>query len=239
MEEKTINVNSKSFQAVKGVLGIIGAGNFTKATVLPNLSKLNAKVKYIASSKGLSGTLASKKFNVQNSTTDYEEILADSEVDAVIITTQHNSHAKLVIESLQSGKHVFVEKPLAITDAELDEIITAYGKCERSISVGFNRRFSPFVKIAKEKIGHTRQTPIQVIANMNAGFIPSNHWTQDMEIGGGRIIGEACHLIDLITYLTDSLVDKVVFNAMGTNPSENTDNATLLLKYQNGSKWYN
>ena len=235
VEEKTVNVNSKAFQSVKGVLGIIGAGNFTKATVLPNLSKLNAKVKYIASSKGLSGTLASKKFNVQNSTTDYEEILADSEVDAVVITTQHNSHAKLVIESLQANKHVFVEKPLAITNAELDEIVTAYGKCERSISVGFNRRFSPFVKIAKEKIGDTSQTPIQVIANMNAGFIPNDHWTQDKEIGGGRIIGEACHLIDLITYLTGSLVDKVVLNAMGPNPSENTDNATLLLKYHNGS----
>ena len=100
--------------------------------------------------------------------------------------------------------------------------------------MGFNRRFSPFVQDIKQKLGGAN-LPINVIATINAGEILSNHWTQEMSIGGGRIIGEACHFIDLITYLSGSLVESVIMNSMGENPQENTDNATILLKYQNGS----
>ena len=216
------------------VLGIIGSGNFTKVTVLPILSKLKAKIKYLSSSSGLSGTLLAKKFDVQYSTTNNDDILNDSEVDAVIITTRHNAHARMCIAALQAGKHVFVEKPLALSLEEIDEIIEVYEQSNKTLTVGFNRRFSPFVQDIKQKLGGLN-LPINVVITVNAGEIQANHWTQNMSIGGGRIIGEACHFIDLITYLSGSLVDSVVMNSMGENPEVNTDNATILLKYQNGS----
>ena len=216
------------------VLGIIGSGNFTKATVLPVLSKLKAHIKYLSSSSGLSGTLLAKKFNVQYSTTDNDVILNDLEVDAVIITTRHNAHAPMCMAALQAGKHVFVEKPLALTLEEIDEIINVYAQSDKTLTVGFNRRFSPFVQDIKQKLGGSN-LPINVVITVNAGEIPANRWTQNMSIGGGRIIGEACHFIDLITYLSGSLVESVIMNSMGKNPQENTDNATILLKYQNGS----
>lgn len=230
----TVKLSEKSYSGQKGVIGIIGAGNFTGSTILPSLRKLNASVKYIASSKGLSGTTLAKKFGVSHSTTDYKEILNDSEVDIVFITTRHNAHASQVIESLNAGKHVFVEKPLALNNKELDDIILALKKSNSTLTVGFNRRFSPFITDAKKQIG-VSNIPINIIATMNAGFIPQDVWVQDMEVGGGRIIGEACHMIDLMTSLTGSLVERVVMNAMGQNPSDNTDNATILLKYKNGS----
>lgn len=230
----TVKLLEKNFSKQNGVVGIIGAGNFTGSTILPSLNKINASVKFIASSKGLSGTTLAKKFGVSNSTTDYKEILKDSEVDIVFITTRHNAHASQVIESLNAGKHVFVEKPLALNNKELDDIILTLQKSNGTLTVGFNRRFSPFIIDAKKQLGISN-IPINIIATMNAGFIPQDVWVQDMEIGGGRIIGEACHLIDLITSLTGSLVESVVMNAMGNNPSDNTDNATILLKYKNGS----
>lgn len=227
-------LNDMGFSGLKGVLGIIGAGNFTGSTILPMLKKVNAKVKTIASSKGLSGTTLAKKFGVALSTTDYRSILADRDIDAVIITTRHNAHARQVIESLQAGKHVFVEKPLALTMEELDEIDLVKKGSDKTLTVGFNRRFSPFILDARKQLGES-DVPINVIAIMNAGFIPQDVWVQDTEVGGGRIIGEACHLIDLITSLTGSLVESVVMNAMGNHPSENTDNASILLQYKNGS----
>jgi len=227
-------LNNSAFQGQKGVIGIIGAGNFTGSTVLPMLKSVKGTVKTIASSKGLSGTVLAKKFGVAQSTTDYKTILADADIDAIIITTRHHAHAAQVIAGLSAGKHVFVEKPLTLTYEELDEIDAAIKETDKTLTVGFNRRFSPFIIDAKKQLG-AAAVPIHVIATMNAGFIPQDVWVQDMEAGGGRIIGEACHLIDLITSLTGSLVDSVIMNAMGPNPSENTDNATILLKYKNGS----
>src|SRR5690606_2177744 len=149
-----------------------------------------------------------------------------------LITTRHNLHAPMVIESLDAGKHVFVEKPLALNKQELNRIIEAQQDSGKTLTVGFNRRFSPHVEQIKKVIGNA---PMNVIATMNAGFIPAYVWVHDMKVGGGRVIGEACHFIDLITYLTGSKVKAVCMNAMGINPEENTDNATILLKYENGS----
>lgn len=235
IKETAVEITKKDFKAAKGVLGIVGAGNFTKAMIVPMLSKLNANIKYIASSRGLSSTTTAKKYGIAQSTTNYKDILADDDVDAVLITTQHNAHASQVIECLKAGKHVFVEKPLALTNDEIDEIVEVYEKGNASISVGFNRRFSPFIQDMKKQLGDTSDAPIHVIATMNAGFISADHWVQDMEVGGGRIIGEACHLIDLITYLSDSTVESVVMNAMGTDPDAGSDNASILLKYKNGT----
>lgn len=231
---RVISVTSNKFEGQKGVLGIIGAGNFTSAMILPSLKKCNAAVKYIASSGGLSGTTLAKKFSITNSTTDYTSILNDDSVDLVLVTTRHNLHAKMVAEVLEGNKHVFVEKPLALNKEELNSILEVFKSRNKTITVGFNRRFAPLAQKMKSLLGKS-DTPINVIATMNAGAIPPSVWVHDMEIGGGRIIGEACHYIDLCSYLTGSKVISVCMNAMGTNPEENTDNASILLKYENGS----
>lgn len=233
--ERSVAVNEKSFSNSKGVIGVIGAGNFTGAMIVPALNKLQANMKYIASSKGLSGTTLAKKYGIAESTTDMDIIFKDKEVDAVVITTRHNQHANHVQKALQAGKHVFVEKPLATTWDDLQMIEETYKAGKASVTVGFNRRFSPFAQEAKKQIGNAGQA-INVIATMNAGAIPADHWVQDMEIGGGRIIGEACHYIDLISFLTGSEVVSVVMNAQGVNPQSNTDNASILLSYKNGSQ---
>jgi predicted dehydrogenase len=137
----------------------------------------------------------------------------------------------MVIDSLNHDKHVFVEKPLALNESELDNIIKAYN-ASKTLTVGFNRRFSPHTQKVKQLVG---SSTINVIATMNAGFIPLSSWVHDMKVGGGRIIGEACHFIDLITYLSGSKVTAVCMNAMGPNPDESTDNASILLRYENGS----
>ncbi|MGY8910564.1 MAG: bi-domain-containing oxidoreductase [Flavobacteriales bacterium] len=230
----TVKINDKSFKDNKGVIGVIGAGNFTSATILPSLKKLNVAIKYIASSGGLSSTTMAKQYNIANSTTNYKEILTDSDTDLVLITTKHNMHASMVLESLKADKSVFVEKPLALKIDDLDKIQSKYNQHNVSVSVGFNRRFAPLAKQMKKVLGNDN-APMNIIATMNAGFIPANVWVHDMEVGGGRIIGEACHYIDLCTYFSGSKVVAVCMNSMGTNPEENTDNASILLKYQNGT----
>lgn len=229
----SIKLNTHSFEKSQGVIGVIGAGNFTKMTMLPAIKSTEAFFKYIASSGGVSGTSLAKKYNFSFSTTDYKDILKDEEVDLVLITTRHDQHASLVVESLRNNKNVFVEKPLAINNGQLNEIIDAYKDSSgKTLTVGFNRRFSPHSIKVKSLLDNS---PINVIATMNAGAIPANSWIHDMNIGGGRIIGEACHFIDLITFFTGCKVVSVCMNTMGINPNENTDTATILLKFENGS----
>ena len=230
--QPTVRHQNISFAGRKGVVGIIGAGNFTKMTLLPALN--GADVKYIASANGLSGSALAQKHGIAYSTTNYSEILQDDEVDLVIITTRHDQHARLTLEALKAGKHIFVEKPLAIFAEELSEITDFFKNYNPALSltVGFNRRFSPHAQKIKSLLG---SAPMNVVATMNAGYIPASSWVHDRAVGGGRILGEACHFIDLITFLTGSLVTEVCMNAMGQNPDETTDNASILLKYANGS----
>ena len=229
-----VSIEDKAFEAGTGKIGIIGAGNFTSSTVVPNLLKAKAKVKYVASAGGLNAKVVAKKMKAENATSDYKEILADPEVSLVIVTTRHNLHAPMVKEVLKAGKSVFVEKPLCLNEDDLNAIIEAYKEAPKgtTLTVGFNRRFSPFAVKLKQLVG---SGPKNIIATMNAGFIPPDVWVHDLEVGGGRIIGEACHFIDLCSYLAGSKVTAVCMNAMGENPQENTDNATILLKYENGT----
>jgi predicted dehydrogenase/threonine dehydrogenase-like Zn-dependent dehydrogenase len=232
----TLELDNRSFVGSKGVIGVIGAGNFTKMTMLPALKGSGSINKCIASAGGVSGTALAKKYGFSHSTTDSEEIFRAADVDLVLITTRHNQHANQVIAALKAGKHVFVEKPLALNNAELDEIIESYKlesrKEKPTITVGFNRRFSPHSIAIKKAIGNG---PMNIIATMNAGAIPLNVWVHDLKIGGGRIVGEACHFIDLCNYLTGSSVISVCMNSLGTHPQENTDNASILLKFADGS----
>ena len=196
---RSIEITSNNFKpSGSGIIGIIGAGNFTSAMILPCLKNTTAQLKYISSSSGLTGTTLAKKYKIKYSTTDNNIILEDKDVDLVMITTRHNSHAKLVIDSLSAGKNVFVEKPLALNEDELNQIINVYKTSGKTLTVGFNRRFAPLAIQMKKALG-AADTPMNIIATMNAGFIPSKVWVHDMEIGGGRIIGEACHFIDLIS----------------------------------------
>ena len=227
----TIKVVNGSFSAGKGGIGIIGAGNFTSMTMLPVLGEIKAPLYSIASAAGVTGTSLAKKYNIGKSTTDYKSMLADAAIDLIIITTRHNEHANMVVESLKAGKHVFVEKPLALNKEDLNRILEVYNG-SKTLTVGFNRRFSPHMQKVKQLIGNV---PMNVIATMNAGNIPANVWVHDMKVGGGRIVGEACHYMDLITYLTGSKIKSVCMNAMGVNPQVNTDNASILLQYENGS----
>jgi len=229
-----VKLEGNKFLKSNGKIGIIGAGNFTSATIVPALKKANAKIKYIASAQGLTAKILAKKVGAENATSDYKVILNDSEVDLVMITTRHNLHAKMTIEALDAGKSVFVEKPLCLNENELNEIVTAYKKASNKVTltVGFNRRFSYFSTKMKSLVG---DGPKNIIATMNAGFIPAEVWIHDLEVGGGRIIGEACHFIDLCSYLAGSEVMSVCMNALGQNPQENTDNVSILLRYENGS----
>ncbi|MBR5158971.1 MAG: bi-domain-containing oxidoreductase [Bacteroidaceae bacterium] len=232
--ETVVEVNSNAFKPSKGQIGIIGAGNYTNSTMVPALKACKAKIRYIASAQGMTAKVLARKCGAMMATSDYHEILNDPEVDLVMITTRHDTHARMVVEALEAGKNVFVEKPLCLNADELDNILSAYKAKEGkvSLSVGFNRRFSPFAVKMKKLLG---DGPKNIIATMNAGFVPQDVWVQDLAVGGGRIIGEACHFIDLCSYLAGSKVVAVCMNAMGENPEENTDNASILLKYANGT----
>lgn len=232
--ERVVPVGENRTMVGSGKLGIIGAGNFASATIIPALQKVNAPIKYIASAQGLTAKVLAKKAKAENATSDYRVMLNDPEVNTVIITTRHNLHASMVMETLEAGKSVFVEKPLCLNEEELQNIENAYMKANDNITltVGFNRRFSPFAVKMKALVGGG---PKNIVATMNAGYIPPEVWVQDMEVGGGRIIGEACHFIDLCSFLADSKVIAVCVNALGENPQENTDNVSILLKYENGT----
>ena len=228
-----MKVAPAKFSVSTGKIGIIGAGNFTYSTMLPALQKAKAFIKYIADQQGLSAKLSAKKADAEYAISDYTELLQDPEVSLVLIATRHDAHAKIVLDGLNAGKHVFVEKPLCLNTNELTKIIDCYTQKENlTLTVGFNRRFSPYSIKMKQLLG---SSPMNIIATMNAGFIPPEVWVHDLQTGGGRIIGEACHFIDLCSFLAGSKVISVCMNSLGTHPAENTDNVSILLKYENGT----
>jgi len=245
-ESRTVHLAEPRFAGDGGLIGLIGAGNFTKMTVLPQLKKLGAPLGWIASAGGLSSTHLAKKYGISKSTTDYREVLADPGVSLVMIFTRHNLHAPMVLEALKAGKHVFVEKPLCLNKEQLDQIIDAHNALITNnnsqitnsgtplLMVGFNRRFSPHVQALRRALGPS-PGPMNLVATMNAGAIPPDSWVHDMDIGGGRIIGEACHIMDLLSYLAGSPIQAVCMNAQGPNPTSKTDNASILLRFANGS----
>lgn len=210
-----------------GAAGIIGAGNFTTGVLLPALKKTGLSLKAIASKGGLSAANAARKFGIHTATTDFRELLNDPAIDVVFITTRHQHHAAMVVAALNAGKHVFVEKPLAIELQELEEITAAYTQSGKQLFVGFNRRYAPLAIKMKELLRHTG-APLNIVMTINAGTLPDNHWLHDTE-SGGRLTGEACHFIDLCCYLTGSVVTAVLANRM------KEDDASILLRFADGS----
>jgi len=230
---RTVTLDHDSYEGKKGIIGLIGAGNFTSATIVPGLKSAGASIKTIASSGGLTAKILARKGGISNATSDYHEILNDPDIDTILIATRHNLHAKMVIESLSAEKNVFVEKPLCLNEEELEAIIKTKAEHKDSqLYVGFNRRFAPLAIIAKNISGTGM---MNIVVTMNAGYIPQNHWLNDLLVGGGRIIGEACHLIDLCSFLTGNKIKSVAMTSMGVVPSADTENASIFLKYESGS----
>ncbi len=240
---------------VSGKIGIavVGAGDFAKNMHLPNLQELSDlyHIRAIVSATGSNAKATAEQYGADYATTNYEDVLNDPEVHAVLICTRHNLHAQQVIGALKAGKHVYCEKPLALTEEELESIISCYGfsladykagkakviesDADPIQTVGFNRRFSPAATRAGE-ILKDRTNPLMIIYRVNAGYIPLDNWVHGVE-GGGRVIGEACHMFDLFNYLTGAEVESVDVSSISpaTDHVSSRDNLVATLKYADGS----
>lgn len=218
-----------------GGIGIIGAGNFTKMTIMPAFKKSGISVNAIANRTPAPAHHIAQKFGVPEILTDHQLLLQDDKISTVMISTGHASHAHLSIEALKAGKHVFVEKPLAMNVDQLREVIAAKEAYpDQQLLVGFNRRFSPHIVKLREAL-QGRAEPLAMTFTCNAGAIPPEHWTQDLEAGGGRIIGEACHFIDLMVCLAGSPVTHVSAAMMGQGVAVASDKMTITLSFEDGS----
>lgn len=217
-----------------GQLAIVGAGNFTKMTVLPALAKARVPVGCIVSAGGVSGTHLARRNGIARSTTDFDSVVADPAIAGLIIATRHDLHARQAAAALRAGKHVLVEKPLCLSAAELRLVEQALAEGKATLSVGFNRRFSPHAVKLRELLGSPAR-PLTLVATMNAGAIPAGHWVHDPETGGGRLVGEACHFVDFAIFATGSLIDAVCAAPLAGGASPAGDTASILLRHRNGS----
>lgn len=223
------------------VIGFIGAGNYASRILIPAFKKASSQLHTIVTSGGINGVVHGEKAGFAEASTDVDDLLSNKDVNTVAIATRHNSHAYFVEKALLSGKNVFVEKPLALTLDEVESIERVYNqnienKQYTRVMVGFNRRFSPQVQKMKSLLESIKE-PKSFIMTMNAGAIPSDHWTQDNAVGGGRIIGEACHFIDLMRFLVGSRIVSVQARRMGETDTVEIleDKASITLGFEDGS----
>ncbi|WP_026377296.1 bi-domain-containing oxidoreductase [Aestuariibacter salexigens] len=224
-----------SFDSDKPVVGMIGAGNYASRMLIPAFKDAGAQLHTLATSGGISAVVHGEKGDFAHASTDTEAMLKNPDINTVAIVTRHNSHAHFVTKALTQGKNVFVEKPLALTHNELDEIESAYGEGNARVMVGFNRRFAPQVQKMKALLDSST-APKAFNFTVNAGAIPADHWTQDQDVGGGRILGEACHFIDLMRFLSGS--DIVAFQAScaADNSGHAVDDISIItLTFKDGS----
>ena len=212
-------------------VSFVGAGNYATAVLINAFKASGARLRSVASSAGVSGVHAGRKYGFEETTTDTDKLFTDAGTNAVVITTRHDSHAGFTLKALAGGKHVFVEKPLCLTLDELANIHTAAAAGKALLMVGFNRRFSPQVQKVKQLL-KAATGPKSFVMTVNAGAIPADHWTQDAEQGGGRIIGEGCHFIDLLRFLAGSPIESHTSVAM---QSATGDTVTINLKFIDGS----
>jgi predicted dehydrogenase/threonine dehydrogenase-like Zn-dependent dehydrogenase len=236
LKENTVKLSEKiSSLAQKGNVAFIGGGNYASRVLIPAFKRAGANLTTLVTSGGMSAVHHGKKNGFLKASTDIEKALDDI-VDSVVIATQHNLHASQTVKALETGKHVFVEKPLALTHDEIDKIEASQKESKSKVMVGYNRRFSPHIQKIKSLLD-ARLSPKTFIMTMNAGEMPKEHWTQDADIGGGRIIGEACHYIDLMRFLAGSKIKS--FNAvkMGENDffEITEDKALISLTFEDGS----
>ena len=239
---RTVNLNESGSsklneKASKISVSFVGSGNYATSTLIPAFKASGAYLQCVASSSGISGVHVGRKYNFEETTTDTDYLFSNSLSNTVVIATQHDSHARFVKQGLQSGKNIFVEKPLCLKLSELKEIETQYYALQKDHSsnpllmVGFNRRFAPQVQKIKELLNSV-SAPKSFVMTVNAGAISEEHWIQDPKIGGGRIIGEACHFIDLLLFLAGVPIEKYDRISM---QSLSSDTVSLQLGFADGS----
>lgn len=236
--ERTVPVaGRRSTRAGRAVCSFVGAGNYASRILIPTFAKQRARLRTVVTGGSVQGVHAGRKFGFEFVSTDVDALLQDSETSVVVVTTRHDSHAELAVKALAARKHVFVEKPLALTRAQIDSVrrvLDATGPNRPVCMVGFNRRFAPLIRRMAGVLASVRG-PRAFIYTVNAGAIPPNHWTQDRTLGGGRIVGEACHFIDLLRYLAAAPIAGCAAQALapavaGALP----ESATISLRFANG-----
>lgn len=218
-------------------VGFIGAGNFAQAHLLPHIQRSDkVDLGIVATANGINARNAAAKFGFRQCSADYKEAINDPAINCLFVATRHDMHGPLVLEAINKGLSIFVEKPLTISERQLGEIAAAYRSNPVRLMVGFNRRFSPMAELVKTKLGDIH-SPISVNYRVNAGFIPKDHWIQDPVEGGGRIIGEMCHFIDFIQYMAGSLPVKIYAQTI-RDPNQaitNNDTVSITIKFEDGS----
>ncbi len=231
----SLNANARvaGHSSADASLAFIGAGNYASSVLVPAFAKTGARLKSIASATGVSSVHVGKKNGLEEATTDTAAVFVDPNVNGLVISTRHNSHAKQVCMGLENGKHIFVEKPLVLTREELKEVSNVYKSLDSKplLMVGFNRRYAPHVVKVKQLLSR-QSSPVSMVMTVNAGFIPADHWVHDPVMGGGRIIGEACHFIDLLRHLAGASIESVHAIAMD---GQCQDSVSVQLRFNNGS----
>ncbi len=237
-EEKRLTFTQLKNQPLKTInVGFIGAGSFAQSYLIPNAKSFGASLDTVVTSRGITAKNVGEKFGFNVCSSDVKDVFEKAEINTVFIATPHSSHAALAIQSLSRHKNVFVEKPLAISEEELREIINVKSKGGPTmLMVGFNRRFAPVCAEIKKEFSNTGE-PFVINIRVNAGFIPKDHWTQIAEIGAGRIIGEMCHFIDLMQFFTGSEPVKVYADCIETSNDliKADDNIAIVIKFKDGS----
>lgn len=231
---RTVALAAATVAPVAGTpsISVIGAGNYAGAVLIPAFKATGTRLARIASAGGASSVHLGRKFGFAEATTDTAALLADPTTDAVVISTRHDTHAEYVLRALAAGKHVFVEKPLALTLDDLARIEAAAAAAPRKLlMVGFNRRFAPQVVKAKQLLAGT-PGPKTFVMTVNAGAIPANHWTQDRAVGGGRLVGEGCHFVDLLRFLAGASIESFQVAHMD---AATADTASVTLRFADGS----
>ena len=218
-------------------IGLIGAGNFTKSMLIPKLEReKSVKIRGIATATGLTAAHTGQKHGCDYATSDYSDFMKDDNIHGVFVATRHNTHSKISAEMLESGKYVFVEKPLAISMEQLDQIMNAWKIAGNKIMVGFNRRFAPMTKKVKEHF-KGRTYPIFINYRINAGVLSKESWVQNAEEGGGRIIGEVCHFVDFLQYMTGCYPKRIFAETLHISDQslEINDNLSATISFPDGS----
>jgi predicted dehydrogenase/threonine dehydrogenase-like Zn-dependent dehydrogenase len=236
-QAKFSTITQLKSQPVKQVnVGFIGAGSFAQSYLIPNVKSFGASLDTVVTSKGITSKNVAEKFGFNFCSVELKDILDKQAINTVFIATPHSSHAQQVVKSLEAGKNVFVEKPLAVTEEELEEVIDVMAGRNLPLMVGFNRRFAPVCVTVKKEFENTGE-PLVINIRVNAGFIPKDHWTQIPEIGAGRVIGEMCHFIDLMQYFTGAEPVKVFADCIQSNNQKikADDNIAVVVRFSDGS----
>ena len=229
-----VQIKSDAISSINA--GFIGAGSFAQSYLIPYAKREGASLDTVVTSKGITAKNVAEKFGFNKASSEAQDVITNKEINTVFIATPHNSHASYIMEALKAGKNVFVEKPLAMNYDELEEVKKVYSEGKGKLMVGFNRRFSPVAEKIKTEFANNGE-PKVINIRVNAGFIPKDHWTQNPNVGGGRIIGEMCHFIDLMQFFTDSKPVKVYAASIKTDNSNLTseDNISITLSFEDGS----